>query len=472
MNLAKKYLWMGIIWFALMNASGAIFWRHSGTILVRQSVSGVDITHGAVPPQDASSSNTLYFKFRVDPISDAATKSIADFDAGFVFFEKGQEHVGIGNSRQAWAYCAMNVPRSKKGYVDFNSAKPEPGFGWQYIRAGTPVCFVFKVEYVPGQDDRITVWLDPNLSLDATEFNQTTNIITRFEANATFDEIHLVQRGGSGGGWKFSDLAVATSFADLLEPHFWQQKWFPVIIIMTLIVVVALAVQLLERRRAQRQIRILEQERAVASERARIARDIHDELGASLTKICKLAEILDRQGGKDDKINGFPQMISDTARNTIQTMDEIVWAVNPKNDTLKEMADYLVYFMEDFLRPSGIVGTLDIPLALPDVAVSAEIRHNLFMVLKEALNNAVKHGAPSRVKLGLAFQQDHLMIELSDDGKGFDLDESAGLGNGLANMRKRVGEIGGELQLQSRSGVGTSVKVQVPLGKIKTIIHE
>lgn len=472
MNLAKQYLWLGLIWFALIHASGEILWRHPGTIHVRQSGSGADILHGAVPPQTTSSSNTLYFKFRVDPISDAATKSIADFDAGLVFFEKGEEHVGIGNSRQAWAYCAMNVPKSKKGYVDFNSAAPEPGFAWQYIRAGTPVCLVFKVEYVPNQAAHITLWLDPNLSLDANEFNQRTNAITHFDADATFDEIHLVQRGGSGGGWKFSDLAVATSFTDLLEPHFWQQKWFPVAIIVALVAAVALTVQLLERRRAQRQISILERERAVASERTRIARDIHDELGASLTKICKLAEMLDRQGGVGDKINGFPRMISDTARNTIQTMDEIVWAVNPKNDTLKEMADYLVYFMEDFLRPSGIVGTLEIPLTLPDVPVSAEIRHNLFMVLKEALNNAVKHGTPNRIKLGLKFQEGCIVIELSDDGTGFSLDESNGVGNGLANMRKRVSEIGGELQLRSQPERGTSVIAEVPLRKTKINIHE
>ncbi len=112
-------------------------------------------------------------------------------------------------------------------------------------------------------------------------------------------------------------------------------------------------VQLVERRRAQRQIRWLEQERVVALERARIARDIHDELGASLTKIHKLAEMMDPQNGLFENAGTLPKSIANTARDTIRSMDEIVWAVNPQNDSLKEMADYMVYYAEDFLRQTG-----------------------------------------------------------------------------------------------------------------------
>src|SRR6202030_2150849 len=136
-------------------------------------------------------------------------------------------------------------------------------------------------------------------------------------------------------------------------------------------------------------------------ERARIAQDIHDELGASLTKIHKLAEMMVRHKPEEDNTVNLSKTISNTARDTIQTMDEIVWAVNPKNDTLKEMADYLVFFTEDFLRPSGIDCCLEVPLNLPGIPVTAEVRHNVFMVVKEALNNAVKHAAAGQIRFGL-----------------------------------------------------------------------
>ncbi|MDB6068517.1 MAG: Integral rane sensor signal transduction histidine kinase [Pedosphaera sp.] len=455
----------GALLICSLSAQASILWSSPGTTLVCNNGQGEDILHGAIKPQDSNSTSTLYFRFRVDPVADSATKSIAPYDGGFVFFEHGEEHVGLGNSWDAWAYSALNVTNSKKGYVDLNSATPEPGFTWEYMRMGVPKYIAFKVQFVPGHDARITAWLNPDLSLGATEINQATNIITRFEAKATFDEIHLIHRGGRGG-WKFSQMVAATTFEDLLFAHFWQRGWFLTVTGGGSLVVAAGVAQVFERRRAQRKIRRLEQERAVAAERARIARDIHDELGASLTKIHKLAEMMVRNKPEED--NKFSKTISNTARDTIQTMDEIVWAVNPKNDTLKEMADYLVFFTEDFLRPSGIACCLEVPLNLPGIPVTAEVRHNVFMVVKEALNNAVKHAAAGQIRFGLDHDANKLEIEIADNGRGFRRDETTAVGNGLENMRRRMSGIGGELNIQSEPGKGTTVRLQALLraGKI------
>ncbi len=280
-----------------------------------------------------------------------------------MLFEGGEERLGLGSSRVAWAYCAMNVTNTVKGYVDLNSATPEPGFMWEYIRAGVPKYIAFKIQFVPGQDAQVTAWLEPDLSIRATEINQSTNIVTRFETKATFDEIHLIHNGGKVG-WKFSQMVAATSFEDLRFSHFWQSSWFVAMTGVGLLAMVAGMVQLFERRRVQRKISELERESAVATERSRIARDIHDELGASLTKIHKLSEMLEQQNDPEGRVNTLSKTISHTARHTIQTMDEIVWAVNPENDTLKEMADYLVFFTEGFLRHSGVSCFLDVPLNL------------------------------------------------------------------------------------------------------------
>jgi signal transduction histidine kinase len=263
-------------------------------------------------------------------------------------------------------------------------------------------------------------------------------------------------------------MLVGTSFEDLLIPHFWQRGWFISTMMAAMLLGVAVTARLAERRRAARHIRVLERESAVAAERARIARDIHDEVGASLTKISKLTEFMDWKNKSVEEQAGFTRNIAETAQDTIRAMDEIVWAINPKNDILKEMADYLVHYAEEFIRPTGIACELDVPLEVPEIPLTAEVRHNLFMVVKEALHNAVKHAEARRIKLSLGFQGiGNLSIVVSDDGRGFRPDEAASVGNGLENMDRRMREIGGEVRLQSEPGKGTTVTLLLPLGSIR-----
>lgn len=436
-------------------------------MLVRDNDKGEDILRGAIKPQNSNSVGTLYFRFSADPLSDTAAKVIRNFEAGFMLVENGQEHLGIGNAEGAMAYSAIHVPKAEKGFQDLNSRMPDGSFTYEYLRAGSPKYFVFKIEYVPGQDARVTVWLDPDLSIGATEFNQSTNIVAHFEANATFDEFRLIHRG-FGGGWKFSQMLVGTSFEDLLMPRFWQRAWFLWMSIAVALIVAVGAARIVERRRGERQIRILERERAVAAERQRIAQDIHDQVGYSLTKIGKLTEMMKNAEVSTAQQQGLVTDISEATRETIQAMDEIVWAINPKNDTLKDVADYLMFFAKDFLGPTNIACSLDIPLSLPDVHLPVEVRHNLFMVVKEALNNAVKHSGCSEIKLSLQLADKGLLvIEISDNGKGFEPTQVMNAGDGLGNMRRRMEEIGGELAIASNPGKGANIRLQLPLRRDK-----
>jgi ligand-binding sensor domain-containing protein/signal transduction histidine kinase len=198
-----------------------VLWSDLGTTLAQNTGEGYDILGGTVK-EDESSTNTLYFKFRVDPLSDASTE---EYYAALELYEGEKERLGIGNALKAWAYSAFRADatgQSHEGsdYVDLHSSRPEPSppgtsIIYENPHRGIACTLVFKVQYVPGGDDLVTVWLNPDLGPGATEWAQPENLITRFKANASFNEIHL-RHGGGGDGWIFSDMVIATSFSDFV----------------------------------------------------------------------------------------------------------------------------------------------------------------------------------------------------------------------------------------------------------------
>ncbi|HEY1786871.1 MAG TPA: histidine kinase, partial [Verrucomicrobiae bacterium] len=200
---------------------GAVLWSDFGTMLVHNTGQGYDILNGTVK-EDDSSTNTLYFKFRVDPLSDASTE---EYFAAFELYEGEKERLGIGNALKAWAYSAFRADatgQSDEGsdYIDLHSTRPEPSapgtsIVYENPHRGIPCTLVFKVQYYPGGNDLVTVWLNPDLGPGATEAAQPDSLITQFKADASFNEIHL-RHGGGGDGWIFSDMAIATSFADFV----------------------------------------------------------------------------------------------------------------------------------------------------------------------------------------------------------------------------------------------------------------
>ena len=215
--------WLFVVCLAVFHvipAAAVILWNDPGTTLVHETGAGADILGGAVK-RDDSASDTLYFKFHVDPLSD---KNTEEYFAGFELYEGDTERLGIGNSLKAWAYSAFfhaddtGESNDLSGYIDLHTSKPESSTpaSYQYPRHGVGVTIVFKIQYVPGEDDLVTVWLNPDLGPGANEAYQPDSLTTRFNANASFDEIRL-RHGGGGGGWMFSDLAIATAFSDFVD---------------------------------------------------------------------------------------------------------------------------------------------------------------------------------------------------------------------------------------------------------------
>jgi signal transduction histidine kinase len=222
-----------------------------------------------------------------------------------------------------------------------------------------------------------------------------------------------------------------------------------------------------EQRSAQLRSEIQERERteqlrALEEERSRIARDLHDDLGSSLTEISLLADAgPGRPPSLERAVSRF-QAIGNKARSLVQALDVIVWLVNPSKDLLPFLAGYLGSYAEDYLSASDIGCRLKIPLDMPPVRLNANVRHNLFLAVKEVLHNTVRHAHASEVLVEFALRDGGLETVLSDNGRGFDPSAPAE-GNGLANLRQRLASVGGRSEICTQPGAGASIRLFLPL---------
>ncbi len=152
-----------------------------------------------------------------------------------------------------------------------------------------------------------------------------------------------------------------------------------------------------------------------------------------------------------------------TARQAVKSLDEIVWAINPRNDTLPHLIDYVGQFALDYLRPAGIRCRLNFPDQIPARALPTNVRHNFFLVIKEALHNIVKHANATEIRLHMDSRDEFLEFVIEDNGCGFAQAPDNALADGLRNMRQRMTELGGEYRIESQLQVGTRVILRLPL---------
>jgi signal transduction histidine kinase/ligand-binding sensor domain-containing protein len=269
----------------------------------------------------------------------------------------------------------------------------------------------------------------------------------------------------SDGLWNETGASVALR----VRPFFWQTWWFRLLGALALVSGTAAIVWSIGRRRLRRRLEISERQRAVELERSRIARDIHDDLGSHLTRITMLSESARSQLDRPAEAAAGLTRIYDTARELTRAMDETVWAVNPRQDTVEGLANYLEKFALDFLGAAGIRCRLDFPDQFPRWPLSSEVRHNLFLAFKEALHNVVKHAAAPEAVIALRLGADTLELAVKDEGRGFqpgDRDPSPDRvsgGNGLENMRRRLDQVGGTCEIHSPAGQGTEVVFRIPI---------
>jgi signal transduction histidine kinase len=223
-----------------------------------------------------------------------------------------------------------------------------------------------------------------------------------------------------------------------------------------------------QRRRMKRRLAEIERLNFLERERARIARDLHDDIGAGLTEIAMSSDLARRELEHSQ----FPETrrridrICQSAVELTRSVDEIVWAVNPANDRLQHFVNYLTQTTEQFLNATGLRVRFDVPAKLPDIELSGKTRHLIFLAVREALNNAAKHAHASLIRLEVEFREKTLRVIVEDDGRGFTSDQhlSPGTHQGMEGMRRRLEEIGGSFTISSRPGCGTRAEFVVPLG--------
>lgn len=219
--------------------------------------------------------------------------------------------------------------------------------------------------------------------------------------------------------------------------------------------------------RVNRRLAVAEQNLELHRERLRIARDMHDEIGARLTYMALLADRAERETGiSDDKKRSSLQSLAENARSAVHALDNIVWAVNPQHDTVGSLADYLCDYAPSYLDAANIQCRLDIHVENPRQPLGLTVRHGLLMAIKEALQNVVKHAEAKNVRLRFSDGPEQIEVFVSDDGLGM-AGKSGGVDHsGLENMRLRLAEIGGKCEINSPpGGSGTEIHFILPLNR-------
>ena len=243
-----------------------------------------------------------------------------------------------------------------------------------------------------------------------------------------------------------------------IELRFWQRGWFLSVVLLVSALALALSVRLAAKLAVQtRAQKLLERERA------RIARDIHDDLGSALTQLVLQGEVAQTEFPQGSPARAQLDQLCDRARNVSHALEEVLWVVNSKRDTVRDFCTYVCKHAQNFLSPTAIRCRLDVQPDMPASEFDLPVRRGLFLAVKEALNNAAKHSGATEVFLRIHCQGEQLVVVVEDNGHGFDASLLGGEGNGLANMQQRLQEMGGACSVVSEPGTGCRVQFTMSL---------
>jgi|GEM_PF-2511217 len=259
--------------------------------------------------------------------------------------------------------------------------------------------------------------------------------------------------------WDTSLLSLPVTIAR----HFWETPIFFAAIGCTAVGGTLFGFRQAARRREARRLAAQRYQAALAEERSRIARDMHDEVGARLSQLALMQDIIVRRHPLPPEMERSMRELAASTRETVDALDQVVWAVNPLHDTLNGLAEYLAYAASSYLTPLDIKCRLDAPFDWPDVTVRAQVRHQLILAFREALQNIAKHACARNVTLTLRYEAPLFTVFLADDGAGLPADVSGPGKEGLTNMKTRLTSIGGSADIRRRPEGGTEAQLQTNL---------
>ena len=385
--------------------------------------------------------------------------------------------------------AGADQPISKLGDIELDKGELAPTennlqiefFGLDF-RAGETLRYQYRLEGAANED-----WSAPTEQRAVTYANLSPGTY-RF----------LVRAVNSEG--IVSEKPAAVSFE--IQPPVWARWWF--ILLCALLATAAIILvyryrtanlreinaALSEARRSEEELRRSREERIVELEkvRSRIATDLHDDIGASLTQIAVLSEVAQTKSKGNGATAQPLKMISSVSNELVETMSDIVWSINPNKDHLSDLSQRMRRFASDVLSAKGIGLHFDAPDWERNIIINTNLRREVFLIFKESVNNIVKHSGASHVRIELKVSDEILMLEISDDGKGFD-DLGFGIadfgltseqpetrqsqipnpksfgGNGVLSIKRRAEEMNGELEIVSKIGTGTTVNLRLPLEK-------
>jgi len=262
------------------------------------------------------------------------------------------------------------------------------------------------------------------------------------------------------GVWSQPGAALAVT----VQPYLWETGWFVVGGALTIISLLAGTVYGVARRNYKRRLAQLETQHAIERERLRISQDMHDDVGGILTRVSILSDVGQSQAEGPTASKQF-ERIGHQVRAAVVALDEIVWATNPKDDNLPRFAEYVGRFADECFENTGVRCWQEIPTDLPKLPLRADVRHNVFLAVKEALNNVLKHSAATEVWLRLKLVDARVCVEIGDNGHGFAPETVRPGGNGLDNMKSRLAECGGAADIASLPGQGVKLRFVFPMPK-------
>lgn len=284
----------------------------------------------------------------------------------------------------------------------------------------------------------------------------------RTEASDSWPAATIKAALGAAPWWTKPENMNVMPTLQPIKVFFWQTGWFQITLLVLCGLVILISLRLMA------QLALHQKERwLLQQERARIARDIHDDIGSRMTQLVLHGEVAQSDLPDDSKMRPQLDRICEEARGLLSSMDEILWAVNPRRDTLRDFASYVCGYAQKFLISTQIQCLFEVDPEMSAAAFDLPLRRSLLMAIKETLNNAVKHSKATELQLKIYWQRQQLVVVVQDNGTGFDMAKMKSGRNGLVNIAQRMNEMGGSCSVTSQPGQGCRIEFGVPLTRLR-----